>query len=287
MKINELRKISQLSRPDNRKEVPIAKLVRFFSIYLTWCSLKIGLSPNAITLISALLGVVSGIALVSYDGVFVLLIVGIFMFLSYVLDATDGEVARVTERCSLTGLAFDIFAQQFALAALLFGLCVKIQLDGFDLVSFIGLIGIFAFMQNSLLSNIIESTATKGDSRDYSENFVVCGCKEDIVSGGSFRGWDLTIMNHIRSFVQLPNQLALFEVSLFCDIFSEVLIFRDGLLFMRIYLVVFSITFTLLFIYKIFKYSKDFSADKIYRKLFVNKISDEINLKENSIQKKN
>lgn len=188
MKINELRKISQLSRPDNRKEVPIAKIVRFFSVYLTWCSLKIGLSPNAITLISALLGVVSGMALVSFDGVFVLLIVGILMFLSYVLDATDGEVARVTERCSLTGLAFDIFAQQFALAALLVGLCVKTQLDGFDLVSFIGLIGIFAFMQNSLLSNIIESTATKGDSRDYSENFVVSGFKEGIVSGGSFGG---------------------------------------------------------------------------------------------------
>lgn len=94
-------------------------------------------------------------------------------------------------------------------------------------------------------------------------------------------------MNHIRSFVQLPNQLALFEVSLFCDIFSDVLAFRDDLLFMRIYLFVFSITYIFLFFYKIFKYSRDFSSDKIYHRLFVSKSIDEINLKGNSTQSKN
>ncbi|GAA2717967.1 CDP-alcohol phosphatidyltransferase family protein [Actinocorallia aurantiaca] len=105
---------------------------RSLSPFLTWISLRIGLSPNQLTYLMILSGIGAGVAFGFGTGL-VSAIVGAFLVQLYlVLDCTDGEVARVTGRTSITGVYLDRLGHYFSEVAVVIGLGFRAEKQ-FDL----------------------------------------------------------------------------------------------------------------------------------------------------------
>jgi len=95
LKIKELRKICQSSNeaPSWRTQSIEGRLNRVFSIYITWFFVHFPISPNQITILGTLV-YLGGSALFIFNS-FNLYLAGLgLLFLSFLLDACDGEVAR-------------------------------------------------------------------------------------------------------------------------------------------------------------------------------------------------
>lgn len=101
---------------------------RKVSTFLTRLFLQMGLSPNAITLLSLLIGLLAAwsFALGSY----VAGIVGGLLFqLSAIVDCCDGEVARLTNRQSRFGRQLDLTADNVVHMAIFMGIAWGIYLQ--------------------------------------------------------------------------------------------------------------------------------------------------------------
>ncbi|MCG2694403.1 CDP-alcohol phosphatidyltransferase family protein [Candidatus Parcubacteria bacterium] len=93
--IKELRKICQKSEyaPSWRTQSLEGRINRIFSIYLTWIFIHTPITPNKITAIGTIF-YLSGAFLFIFNK-YNLHIAGLLlMFVSFILDASDGEVAR-------------------------------------------------------------------------------------------------------------------------------------------------------------------------------------------------
>jgi phosphatidylglycerophosphate synthase len=77
-----------------------------------------GISPNAVTVVAVLAGGASGVAVAT--GRFAL--GGWLFILSGILDTLDGKLARVRNRVTVAGAAFDSLLDRYADSAVLFGL---------------------------------------------------------------------------------------------------------------------------------------------------------------------
>lgn len=90
------------------------------SLILTWVLIKTRLTPNQVTVASIICGF--GGALCYAFGKF--LIGSILLFLSHVLDCTDGNLARAKSSFSTTGKYLDMFGDRICEACLLAGVAV-------------------------------------------------------------------------------------------------------------------------------------------------------------------
>ncbi len=101
--ISELRELVQA--PRKSMDTWYGRFVmRRFSIYLTWASQKLGLTPNQISLISLFAAIVSAVSAIYYGSLGSCIL---WMNLWYLIDHVDGELARFTKRSSVTGYYFD------------------------------------------------------------------------------------------------------------------------------------------------------------------------------------
>jgi len=98
--IKELRKICQRD-----VDLDIYSFYRYFSIYLTKLFLYTPITPNQITLVRIIVGLLAGFFLILNNNFIIL--GGLFMFVSDTLDYSDGEVARYRGLSSISGLYFD------------------------------------------------------------------------------------------------------------------------------------------------------------------------------------
>jgi hypothetical protein len=94
LSIAELRARSQPSAPEGGRETYVGQTIRFFSIFVTKLLLHTRLTPNLITVIGVSIFLI-GISLFVVQNMYVQL-GGIFLiYFSIVLDACDGEIARL------------------------------------------------------------------------------------------------------------------------------------------------------------------------------------------------
>jgi CDP-alcohol phosphatidyltransferase len=98
-------------------------LIRRLSVRLTTLMLPFPITPNLITGLSVLLGVVAGVAV--SDGSYLWTVVGGGLLMaSLILDNCDGEVARVKHKFSDWGAWFDIYGDFVVNAAFMAGMAV-------------------------------------------------------------------------------------------------------------------------------------------------------------------
>jgi phosphatidylglycerophosphate synthase len=101
--------------------------MRRVSPYFTWLFIRIGFSPNQLTYLMIVCGVLGGAAVAAGHGL-VSAIGGALLIQAYLLlDCSDGEVARVRGRTSVTGVYLDRIGHYLSEVALLAGLGVRAQ----------------------------------------------------------------------------------------------------------------------------------------------------------------
>jgi hypothetical protein len=105
--------------------------MRSISPYFTWMFVRIGFSPNQLTYMMIVCGMLGGVAVaVSGHGTVGLVwaVVGALLIQAYLLlDCSDGEVARFRKRTSVTGVYLDRIGHYMSEVTLLAGLGVRAQ----------------------------------------------------------------------------------------------------------------------------------------------------------------
>jgi len=126
--ISRLREICQYTRYDkfNQSDWLDRNIFRKVSIYLTRFFIKLGISPNRLTLLSLLPGTAAG-ALFAFPQAEYWLVAWSLLFIYEILDCCDGEVARYQGSVSLIGEHNDsiigiAFIYPFLLACMYFGI---------------------------------------------------------------------------------------------------------------------------------------------------------------------
>ena len=87
----------------NRQLHPIAARV---SIYFSWVFINLGFSPNTVTILFFLVGLVGGF-LMLINSLWAILTAYILWRLHIIIDVSDGEVARFTQKFSINGAYWD------------------------------------------------------------------------------------------------------------------------------------------------------------------------------------
>jgi phosphatidylglycerophosphate synthase len=90
---------------------------RAVSIFLSLALARAGATPNGITIAWIVLGL-GGVGLFLVEGWIVHVLAAVLLQLSYLLDFVDGEVARLTDRRSLTGGFLDLLGHGVIKASL-------------------------------------------------------------------------------------------------------------------------------------------------------------------------
>lgn len=121
---------------------------------------RLRISPNAITVVNMLIGM--GAAVGAAGRTYVGLLIGAILFqLASIVDGCDGEVAKLTHRCSKFGQYIDSLSDNLALAGFMTGLMIhEYRVNNHSLMAFvwgaalfISLFIIFGFMIRFLKKN--------------------------------------------------------------------------------------------------------------------------------------
>ena len=106
--------------------------LRKFSKLLTWLAVKIGATPNQVTLISFAVGLYSAFCFA--QGSFWQIFLGaVLLQLSIIIDCVDGELARYTRRFSQLGAWLDAVTDRVKEYMVFMGLAIGAEKNGRDL----------------------------------------------------------------------------------------------------------------------------------------------------------
>lgn len=110
------------------------KFAKFFTFYF----IKLKLTPNILSILTFILVISGSAALNFFDGVIGSVIFAFFLQLSYVLDCSDGVVARITNKSSPFGAYLDITLDRLNICIVYVGIGIYFHTNyGFDLASFL------------------------------------------------------------------------------------------------------------------------------------------------------
>jgi hypothetical protein len=138
-----------------RKEIepePYAKyVVRPISILFTWVFVRIPISANQVTILQEILGVIG--AILFGFGKFIL--GSLFLQLGYILDCSDGEVARWKNQQSESGKFLDLVGHMIVIPFYYFGLGLGIFLETGQMLPLIAgfLAGLFTIKTEKIISS--------------------------------------------------------------------------------------------------------------------------------------
>ena len=107
-------------------------VLRKFSKILTWIAVRIGATPNQVTLLSFAIGLYS--AYLFSRGEFAAILIGALLLqLSIIVDCVDGELARYTRKFSSLGAWLDAVTDRVKEYLVFFGLAYGAAREGKDL----------------------------------------------------------------------------------------------------------------------------------------------------------
>lgn len=206
MKYSEIRKFT----PRKASDSLIDALCIAISPIFTKIFIKRNVSPNGVTLLMILLGII-GSLLLSLPYMLLKCIGSFFLLLWYTMDRSDGEVARITQKFSKYGKEMDYIAHLICHPLFVMAVwCNFLQLNKYDMniISFLSLI----LISNELISrNFISfDTYLNGNKPMYSSNLV------PIINGNLLQ----QIKYWISQLLVFPNIVVFFPLFLILDFYD-------------------------------------------------------------------
>jgi phosphatidylglycerophosphate synthase len=144
-------------------------VIRPVSVYFTWLLLNTGFSPNQVTVLHMIVGMV-GSVLLGFPDLLVRL-VGVFtLYMSFVLDNVDGEVARYRGQVSITGRYLDLIAHTVVIMFMFLGFSFGAYFDSGRIEMIVlGFLAGFFSLRFDVLAMYAEAASVYGTNldRDY------------------------------------------------------------------------------------------------------------------------
>lgn len=111
MKRKSFKDFKRICRGNKAREIKEEKswwhaVPRFISIYITWILVKTPISANFITGLSIIFGL-TGLFLIGLSKSLLIIIGFMFLYIYFILDEVDGEVARYKKSTSVQGVFYD------------------------------------------------------------------------------------------------------------------------------------------------------------------------------------
>lgn len=117
-----MRKLRELSRKNELEPLSI-RVYRIFSLYLTAVFIRLGISPNFVTLLSIASAVIGAVLII--QGTYRFLVCGaLALVFSYLLDRCDGELARYTGKLTHYGGYLEVLNSNVLYSSVFVGLAV-------------------------------------------------------------------------------------------------------------------------------------------------------------------
>lgn len=149
-------------------------IIRPISIYFTWFLVRTPLSANMVTVIQELIGI-SGAILIATGSPPIMLAGVLFLQLGYILDCSDGEVARWKNQESINGVYLDLIGHTIVIPGYLFavGFGVWQQTGRIEalICGFLAALFIVRSERNTMLSVVDDLISEAGESpEDFIES---------------------------------------------------------------------------------------------------------------------
>ncbi|KAB8197633.1 CDP-alcohol phosphatidyltransferase family protein [Nonomuraea phyllanthi] len=135
--------------------------MRRLSIYVTWLLAKTPVTPNQLTWVMTVAGIVAGVVL-ALPGLWAAVLAALLVQVYLLLDCSDGELARWTGKTSLAGVYLDRVGAYFAEAAVLVGLGWRASAVLPDWYTVLGLAGALGAILIKAESDLVEVARAKG-----------------------------------------------------------------------------------------------------------------------------
>ncbi|NUW41045.1 CDP-alcohol phosphatidyltransferase family protein [Nonomuraea rhodomycinica] len=142
--------------------------MRRLSIYATWLLAKTPVTPNQLTWVMTVVGVLAGVVL-ALPGPWAVVVAALLTQVYLLLDCSDGELARWTGKTSLAGVYLDRVGAYFTEAALLAGLgwrASAVLPDWYTVLGFAGALGAILIKAESDLVEVARAKGGLGAASD-------------------------------------------------------------------------------------------------------------------------
>ncbi len=152
MPIEAEREVEQSSGTSLDSPIIDRYIIRKISGFITGFLIRTPISPNHVTVISLILGIIAAVFF-SFGGHTHTITAGLIFFLCIVFDQCDGEVARIKHMESEFGRAFDIIVDSIVNAAIVAGITFALyKTSGSGLNIIIGILAITGISISILLT---------------------------------------------------------------------------------------------------------------------------------------
>lgn len=161
MQIKAERKIYQSLGTSSDSPIIDKYIIRKLSGLISGLLSRTPVTPNQITIISLLLGIISGYFF-SFGGYTHNITAGLIFFLSVVFDQCDGEVARLKHTESEFGRTLDIIVDAIVNAAIVAGItCAVYKAVGSGFIIIIGFLAMSGISISILLTTYYDHESKK------------------------------------------------------------------------------------------------------------------------------
>ena len=153
----------------------LSRYYRPFSLRLSWILYKTNITPNFVTFLQILIGLTACLAIALFPKQEVFILGIIFLHLAYLLDCSDGEIARAKQMSSLEGLFLDKFAHAITMPSIFMAVSLYYSQYFIEYKFFILLVSFIASLctfnpVNRLLTSIVQQLLTKKQYAQYDLN---------------------------------------------------------------------------------------------------------------------
>ena len=153
----------------------LSRYYRPFSLRVSWLLYKTNITPNFVTFLQIIVGLTACLAIVLFPKQQVFILGIIFLHLAYLLDCSDGEIARAKKMSSLEGVFLDKFAHAITMPSIFMAVSIYYSQYLFEYQFFLLTISFFASLctfnpVNRLITTIVQQLITKKQYSQYDLN---------------------------------------------------------------------------------------------------------------------
>ncbi|MFX0028195.1 MAG: CDP-alcohol phosphatidyltransferase family protein [Candidatus Hermodarchaeota archaeon] len=195
---------------------------RFISKYITWILVKTKISANFITIAGFLIGLI-GLFFIGIGNNLFIIIGFILLYIYYISDEVDGEVARYKKQTSLRGIYYDEIGHLFFLGWYFFSFGYSIYRINHELLYvFFGIIATFFLFGLRVIRKIAILASVKTHANKRTE-VVQEITQNNLNKGGFFKSIRKLSLNLINGFSH-PNIITtIFFIGFLLYIFLDLL----------------------------------------------------------------
>lgn len=144
-------------------------IVRHLSVLFTWVFVRTPISANQVTVLQEVLGV-GGCILLGWGNPYYAIIGVLLLQLGYILDCTDGEVARWKGQQSINGVFLDLVGHLIVIPGYMFALGFGVWMQSGRVEALIAgfVAALFGLrLEKHTLSSVVESLITETEKPQY------------------------------------------------------------------------------------------------------------------------